>query len=62
MREPKKPSGARSCKSKRRYRDHAEAVRALHSRSLSESTREVKPRRAYLCPHCKGWHLTSRES
>lgn len=23
--------------------------------------RERKERRAYLCPFCKGWHLTSQE-
>lgn len=25
------------------------------------SKRSVKPQRAYLCPHCNSWHLTSRD-
>lgn len=24
------------------------------------SSRKVKPTRAYLCPHCTSWHLTSQ--
>jgi hypothetical protein len=45
---------------KRRYRtmesaEHAFAQIILHGRAIYRS------RRAYECPHCKGWHLTSEE-
>ena len=52
---------------KRRFRDQAEAVDALHSAVAARraaildglaSTRGEC--RAYLCPSCRGWHLTSR--
>ena len=50
----------RACQSgKVRYPDHHAAVAALHT-IASRSTREVKASRAYECPTCKGWHLTSR--
>ena len=44
---------------KRRYRDRTEAKTVLHG-FAELSTREVKPVRVYLCPMCKGWHLTSQ--
>lgn len=49
----------RACGGKRRYRDHAEAVRTLH-RVASRSTRQVVPVRAYWCPACRGFHLTHK--
>ncbi len=56
---------------KKRWRDHAEAVRALHLASAARSAvadirsgaetdhREV---RSYRCSDCGGWHLTSQPS
>ena len=47
-----------------RFRDHREAVQALHSAararefSCGESRRAEC--RAYACPACRGWHLTSK--
>lgn len=47
-----------------RFRDHREAVRALHSAALARefsggATRRAECR-AYACPSCQGWHLTSK--
>lgn len=44
---------------KTRYRDQAEARRALR-KFAARSTREKFPVRAYFCAACRGWHLTSR--
>jgi hypothetical protein len=51
---------------KRRFRDHVEAIDALHSavsaRQSAAMNGFVSARRecrAYLCPSCRGWHLTS---
>ena len=53
---------------KRRFRDHREAIDALHSvlnlrqrqvESVGFSRRQEK--RVYLCHLCTGWHLTSQE-
>ena len=64
-------SAGRRCRlgQKRRFRDHKEAVRALHkaasSRQQASDTgvdcrrREV---RTYECAACGGWHLTSQEA
>jgi hypothetical protein len=51
---------------KRRFRDHAEAIAALHAagnaradsagRGLQSRRREI---RCYSCGWCRGWHLTS---
>lgn len=41
---------------KRRYRDHLAAKLALAMMRGGEKRRE---RRAYRCPDCAGWHLTS---
>lgn len=52
-------SGGRCAK--KGYRDHKEAIKALHScvaqRSLGASRRQEV--RAYQCPRCGRWHLTS---
>lgn len=50
----------KTCKGKTRYRDHDEAVRALH-RFKARSTRDKIPIRAYECSVCNGWHTTSKE-
>jgi hypothetical protein len=49
-----------SC-SKIRYRDRVAALLALASTARNEQRREKNERRAYRCPKCKGWHLTSWE-
>lgn len=43
---------AAMCSSKRRYRDEISAMLALSRRNASVF-------RAYRCPYCAGWHLTS---
>lgn len=46
--------------SKVRYRDRIAALLALASaQSKASSGRPKHERRAYYCPKCKGWHLTS---
>jgi hypothetical protein len=52
---------------KRRFRDHAEAVAALHcaqnSRQWAARDGMITRRReirSYRCPMCNGWHLTSQ--
>jgi hypothetical protein len=39
-----------------RYRDCLAAKKALHRIGLHSG--DVKPKRAYFCGNCKGWHLT----
>lgn len=52
--------GRRTCRGKHRFRDHREATAALH-RIQTSSKRAKKPKRAYPCSHCRGWHLTSED-
>lgn len=52
-------SGKRTCRGKRRYHDHAEAIGALR-RIQRRSARTRIPKRPYYCPACNGWHLTSQ--
>lgn len=52
---------SRACQdfpNKRRFRDKAEAVAALHR--LAKSDRNKVPDRAYFCSNCNGYHLTSK--
>lgn len=52
--------GRRTCRGKRRYHDHQQAMRAL--RVLQQRSRRQKvQKRAYECPRCGGWHLTSQD-
>lgn len=51
-----KAKGRRCPSGKTRFRDHESAARALRR----PSSRSVVPVRVYLCPQCKGWHLTSK--
>ena len=51
-----------------RYRDGHEATLALHNLQTKASRAEAEGAahrihvvRKYECPHCKGWHLTSKE-
>lgn len=55
----RRPRRERTCRGKRRYRDHDQAIAALH-RISNGSTRQRVPRRAYPCPECRGYHLTER--
>lgn len=47
---------------KRRFRDHREAVRVLHTavNARSRGEDERRERRCYDCKECNGWHLTSQ--
>jgi hypothetical protein len=47
-----------TCNGKVRFRDKAEADRALHL-IANRNTRSKIPGRAYACPRCRGWHLTA---
>lgn len=59
MTQPKKVSGVpvekllRACRSKRRFSDDF-AARAV-------ALTKEPPLYVYQCPHCNGWHLTSKE-
>jgi hypothetical protein len=48
-----------TCRPKRRYRDRRSAMLAVEKIRVHGEPREKRPVRAYLCPKCKGWHLTS---
>lgn len=52
---------------KLRYRDQPEAINALHHAVTARHRAEVdgvetghRECRAYACPACRGWHLTSQ--
>lgn len=48
---------------KRRYRDQASAELMLARITVQDDPRRAKlPQRAYECPNCAGWHLTSMRS
>jgi cytochrome c553 len=52
----------RTCR-KIRYRDRIAALLALASTARGRHNRRPKDEaRAYACPECHGWHLTSRRS
>lgn len=49
------------CK-KRRYRDQVDAKIALANIQWRDNARRQKTEtRLYRCPHCKGYHLTSKK-
>lgn len=52
------PNGQTVCR-KRRYRTEPDAQLALVHIRDDPKTPKV-PWRCYLCPHCKGWHLSSQ--
>lgn len=45
-----------------RYRDRIAALLALTSTGRAEERREKNEKRAYRCPNCHGWHLTSQRT
>lgn len=46
---------------KTRYRDRIGALLALASTQRRDGSRRPKTeKRAYRCPDCRGWHLTSK--
>jgi hypothetical protein len=56
-----------SATGKVRFRDHDSATKALVEAKISASWNAVRDlpssraeTRTYRCPHCRGWHLTSR--
>ena len=51
-------TGGRCPTRKRRFRDHTSAIRAL--KLIQGSGGSLA--RAYECPLCNGWHLTSQAS
>ena len=47
---------------KHRYRDRIAALLALATvQARDKATRPKSERRAYRCPRCRGFHLTSQE-
>lgn len=53
------PTGEVIC-IKRRYQTEGHASLVLDNIGMTSGTHR-KPVRAYPCPYCTGWHLTSRE-
>lgn len=48
------------CTGKKRYRDEAAALAALHGVVLWDEAAQGKELRAYRCDYCERWHLTSQ--
>ena len=66
-RRPKRNARTCDASGKHRFRDHREAIEALHragnSRKCASERGVASPRRevrSYLCKSCHGWHLTSQ--
>lgn len=53
MKKPTREEVRRRCTSKRRYRSQGDALEAAMIAGVERS------RKAYLCPLCGHWHLTS---
>lgn len=47
------------CGTKKRFRDDIAAKFAMTR--MDTTATETRPIRAYKCPICKGWHLTSKK-
>jgi len=43
-----------------RYRDEIAAKLALLKTARKDQRRQKTEKRAYHCPKCRGWHLTSQ--
>jgi len=54
MKKPARQPQQRTCTRKRRYRSQGDALDAVRLLGLE------RHRQAYLCPHCRCWHLASR--
>jgi hypothetical protein len=48
----------KNCKVKVRFNSDAAAQAAL--KRINPTKALKKPRRVYKCPHCAGWHLSSK--
>lgn len=53
------PNGQVACL-KHRFKNDIDANDSLAQIQAELDGRDMKPQRAYPCPHCHGWHLTSR--
>ena len=53
MKKPTQEERKRMCTRKRRYRTQADALDAARLAGVERA------RKAYLCPLCRHWHLTS---
>lgn len=53
MKKPTREESRRMCTGKRRYRTQADALDAVAVLGLE------RRRKAYLCPLCGHWHLTT---
>lgn len=49
-----------TCERKRRFRDRIAAEMAIQRIATRGVVTDKDPVRAYRCPDCRGWHLTSR--
>lgn len=50
-----------NCLNKRRYKTKVDALIVMaRIQHKDQVHRESLPKRVYACPHCKGWHLTSK--
>jgi hypothetical protein len=49
------------CKGKQRFKTELDAMLARANWKKGH-TRVKEVKRQYLCPKCKGWHLTSKEA
>ena len=54
MKKPTREERERSCTGKRKYRSQGDALDAALLVGVE------RQRKAYLCPLCRAWHLTSR--
>jgi hypothetical protein len=53
MKKPTREERQRMCTTKRRYRSQGDALEAAALAGVE------RRRKAYLCPLCRQWHLTS---
>lgn len=53
MKKPDREERKRMCTAKRRYRSQGDALEAAALAGVE------RRRKAYLCPLCRQWHLTS---